>query len=579
MSNIESQNHPIQKPEKIKILPEFLIDQIQAGEVVEKPASLLKELLENSVDAGSRTIRVFIKNNGLDLIRITDDGCGINFSDLPFAFSRHATSKISEYNDLFKLKSYGFRGEALASAASISRVLCKSMPRGESSGGVYGIEGGIEKEHYKVEGLENGTIIEIKDLFFNTPARLKFIKSQTAEKNALKNILNCYLLTHPQIEFHLKWDDKEWEIYKKSDESARFQKIIGKKKAEFLDLFSIENEYDGIKVKGSIISSIDTKGSARNFFIFVNQRPIEDRSIHFLVNGSFQKILKNYNIYGYYLDIDVPPNSVDINVHPNKTTIKFEETGKVFAVIKSAILNSIQDQTKTIAEDSINPSSSFDQNLFATEITNSKDVKLKTYEGFKEKHIALKEELGLFNSISNEHSKNSEISILIQPFVIFNALEKQDHEKLIINFQELYFSWIHNLNLTQSEIAPLLISLPFELNQKLNQRETKELIEVLENYNLQFDQLGEDSLVLRAVPESIIQDPLNLVIPILVNKISKSEVLKTRSEVNLFKEISFLKIKKIIDSSISTLGISELIQRKIAKVINKESLQAFLQGK
>ncbi len=196
----------------IKILPEHLIDQIKAGEVIEGAASLIKELVENSVDANSTQIKIHVENNGLDLISIEDNGLGMSMEELPLAFCRHATSKITRFEDLYSLGTFGFRGEALASIASISRVTTFSKPV-EGLGGKLVYHGGKLISHLVMENLEQGTSIFVRDLFYNTPVRFKFVKSKISEKNAILKIINSFIISNPSIYFSVKWDDKDKTIF------------------------------------------------------------------------------------------------------------------------------------------------------------------------------------------------------------------------------------------------------------------------------------------------------------------------------------------------------------------------------
>ncbi len=200
----------------IELLPAHIIDQIKAGEVLERPAALLKELIENSIDAGSSEIHIQIIDNGLTLLSIEDNGCGMNFDNLPKAFLRHATSKLKNFEDLYQLQTFGFRGEALASVASSARVTCISQPENlTESGGKIIINGGHQELLTPQKQGQKGTSLYIKDLFFNTPVRLKFIKSKTSEKAHLKKMIYSFIFSHPEIIFSVKFDDKEKEIYKK----------------------------------------------------------------------------------------------------------------------------------------------------------------------------------------------------------------------------------------------------------------------------------------------------------------------------------------------------------------------------
>jgi DNA mismatch repair protein MutL len=202
-------------PAKISLLPEHLIDQIKAGEVIERPGSLLKEIIENSIDAGSTKIELTVLNNGLDLISLKDNGRGIFSQDLPLAFSRHATSKINRFEDLYQLGSFGFRGEALASIAAISKIQCLSFNKEEIDGREIRIEGGLtvyENSRQKIQG-QTGLELNIQELFYNTPVRLKFIQSHQSEKNYIKKIIYSFVLSHPQVEFILKLNDDERKTY------------------------------------------------------------------------------------------------------------------------------------------------------------------------------------------------------------------------------------------------------------------------------------------------------------------------------------------------------------------------------
>ncbi|MBT4791013.1 MAG: DNA mismatch repair protein MutL, partial [Halobacteriovoraceae bacterium] len=216
---------------KINLLPEHIIDQIKAGEVIERPSTLIKEIIENSVDANSTKIEIHLRENGLELISIIDNGFGISHQELPLAFCRHATSKINHFEDLYHLSSYGFRGEALASIASISRVTCESQTK--NGWGLIKISGGetLTYQHEAQANTETGTQLFIKDLFYNTPVRMKFIQSKTSEKNHLKKILNSFLLTQYQIEFSIKWDDKEKEYYQpRTNPADRIKDVLFKNK-------------------------------------------------------------------------------------------------------------------------------------------------------------------------------------------------------------------------------------------------------------------------------------------------------------------------------------------------------------
>ena len=280
------------KNSNIKLLPEHLIDQIKAGEVVERPASLLKELIENSIDAGSTKIDIHIIDNGMELIFVKDNGKGMSFDDLPLAFHRHATSKIQKFEDLYQLHSFGFRGEALASIASTARVTCISSPNDGRKSGRIVIHGGEQKSLTESEESQHGTSFYIKDLFFNTPARLKFIRSANSERVALKRIINSFILANPSVAFSVKWDNKEKSFFPSvsiENINSRIKKIFFSNKKYETSLISFESEYDEHKVTGFLSLSSNKGNAGKQQYLFANKRFFHDKALHQAVLRSAEK--------------------------------------------------------------------------------------------------------------------------------------------------------------------------------------------------------------------------------------------------------------------------------------------------
>lgn len=322
----------------IHLLPEHLVDQIKAGEVIERPASLIKEILENSVDSMASQIDIHIISNGMDLISIIDNGQGMNFNDLPFAFCRHATSKIEKFEDLYRLNSYGFRGEALASIAAVSRITCTSSKENDSQyGGKIIFHGGECLAHDKQDNLPKGTSLFIKDLFYNTPVRLKFIKSTQSEKNAIKRILEASLLAHPHINFSIKWDDQDKEFYPACDLSEERVRQVLYSRNKFKKLISFNESYEGHRVWG-YVSETSSRGNAhKKHYLFANKRIFTDRQIHQTIIRAMEGLYPQGETGHYCIFIDVPENLIDVNVHPNKTQIKFFKLPVITALISSEL--------------------------------------------------------------------------------------------------------------------------------------------------------------------------------------------------------------------------------------------------
>ncbi|MGZ3808813.1 MAG: DNA mismatch repair endonuclease MutL, partial [Bacteriovorax sp.] len=335
-------NKDIANP-KIEILPEHIIDQIKAGEVLERPASLVKELIENSLDAKSSEINIHLIENGLDLLAIEDNGHGMSFDNLPYAFLRHATSKLKTYDDLYRLRSFGFRGEALASVAASARVTCTTQPTDLSAeGGKIIIHGGAQELLIPNRASTHGTSLYIKDLFYNTPARLKFIKSKTSEKSALKKMLYAFVLSNHAINFSIKWDEKEREIFKAVDEaevSKRVEQVFFNKvsKGESASIWNAKENYDNYFVEVYFTPTTHTTPQYRHHYLFANNRFFQDKSLHQALLRTLDPLWRFGESGHYMVKITAPPEDLDVNVHPNKTQIKFLKPDVIYSLLVSAL--------------------------------------------------------------------------------------------------------------------------------------------------------------------------------------------------------------------------------------------------
>ncbi|MCB9092302.1 MAG: DNA mismatch repair endonuclease MutL [Halobacteriovoraceae bacterium] len=327
---------------KINLLPEHVIDQIKAGEVIDSTAGLLKELLENSIDAGATRIEIHLINNGLDFLSFKDNGHGMDFDDLPWAFARHATSKISKFEDLYHLHSYGFRGEALASLASVAKVSCTTTNSQMSSSRIV-IEGGHTHVHEKLSysQSQSGTELVIKDLFFNTPVRLKFLSHQKSEKNKIKKMIQNSILSQPQVEFHIKWDDKDKKVISPSTSlKERFLNLYNEKSDE--NLIEREQSFEDMRLHFYFIES--EKSSALQQ-IYVNSRPIEDEklrnTLNFFINETYQS-----KKFPWILWLELPSYKVDFNVHPKKTQVKFFQDSLVRSFMSQSVKKALSKATQ-----------------------------------------------------------------------------------------------------------------------------------------------------------------------------------------------------------------------------------------
>lgn len=322
----------------IHLLPDHVANQIAAGEVVQRPASVIKELLENSIDAQAKNIQVNIKEAGKVLISVLDDGMGMSVTDARLSFERHATSKIKLAEDLFQLKTKGFRGEALASIAAISHVELKTRKEEDEVGTCIKIEGS-EIQSQEVCVTSKGTAISVKNLFFNIPARRNFLKSDSVETRHIIDEFQRVTLAHPQISFSLLHNSSEIFQLPASNLRQRITNILGGKTNE--KLVPVEEETEIVSITGFVGKPEFAKRTRGEQFFFVNDRFIKSPYLNHAVSAAFEGLLKEKAYPSYFLYLQVDPKSIDINIHPTKTEIKFDDEHALYAILRSAIKHSL----------------------------------------------------------------------------------------------------------------------------------------------------------------------------------------------------------------------------------------------
>ena len=322
----------------IQLLPDHVANQIAAGEVVQRPASVVKELLENAIDAGATSIKLIVKDAGKTLIQVIDNGKGMSVTDARLSFERHATSKITSADDLFNLTTKGFRGEALASIAAISHVELKTKLNSDDVGTYIKIEGS-EVVSQEVIATPTGTSIAVKNLFFNIPARRNFLKSNTVESRHIIDEFNRVTLAHPNITFVMYHNGSEMFNLPITNKRQRLVNVFGGKTNE--KLVPVEESTEVLKISGFVGKPQFARKTRGEQFFFVNNRYIKSGYLNHAVNAAFEGLLREGTHASYFLYLEVDPKTIDINIHPTKTEIKFDDEHTLYALLRSSVKHSL----------------------------------------------------------------------------------------------------------------------------------------------------------------------------------------------------------------------------------------------
>jgi DNA mismatch repair protein MutL len=331
----------------IHILPEQVASQIAAGEVVERPASAVKELVENSLDAGASTISVAIERGGAGLIAITDDGCGMGREDAIISIRRHATSKIRGAGDLVAIRTLGFRGEALASIASVSHLLVRSRRPEDEHGVELAVDGGDIRETREC-AMAPGTRIEVRDIFFNTPARLKFMKTVATEQGAIAEAVQRLALANHTVAFRLETDGRDvLDLPRATSLLDRVRQVFGPRIAAMM--LALDGSRPGLRAHGLVATSQESFATARMLFTFVNGRAVRDRMLIRAVEQAYQTLIPRGRHPAAIVFVELRHEDVDVNVHPMKTEVRFRNSGAVFEAVYHPVRDRLANQTSVDA--------------------------------------------------------------------------------------------------------------------------------------------------------------------------------------------------------------------------------------
>lgn len=334
-------------------LPTGVVNKIAAGEVIERPSSVVKELMENAIDAGSTRIDVLIEKGGIDLIRISDNGSGIPKDELPLAVESHATSKIRDADDLFDVASLGFRGEALASIAEVSQFMLRSFAEGADAGYELAVNGG-HREPIVPCGCPRGTVIEVRNLFFNTPVRRKFLKTTQTEIGHVSEAFTRIALAFPEIHFTLTHNTRV--IHDLPESNSITDRILSFFGPEIrASLIPVSSELDGIKINGFAVDPTQSRSHTRMQYLFLNGRHIRDKSLQHALRESYRGLLLHGRFPIAFLNLEMPADQIDVNVHPAKLEVRFQEGGKLYSQLLGTLRNQFLSTDLNARQDQASP--------------------------------------------------------------------------------------------------------------------------------------------------------------------------------------------------------------------------------
>ena len=506
----------------IKLLDENLINQIAAGEVIERPASVVKELVENAIDAGSTRISVKIAGGGLEMIEVEDNGCGIPVKDIELALQRHATSKISIQEDLFNISTMGFRGEALPSIASIAKLDVYSRQKDETGAEIH-VEGGIITSRHPYAGAE-GTRIVVRELFYNTPVRKKFIKSPVGEQTHIYDTVSRLALSRPDISFMFASEKK---LYFKTPGSGTLRDaLIAINGKDFTDQF-IDFRVNGEKysVAGLLSKPEFRRQNRKNQIFFVNQRLIKSPMLNRAVDEGYRGLLLAREYPGVIIYLTANYNDVDINVHPQKSEVRFRDESEIFRVVCHAIRDAVNGLAYTMGEAAWGEKVEEPEAVFKSEVYPERPRSYmpppRAFEqlfSFDYPRDTYRAKPDLADSVGDEAQNQGAFRLIGQCFNAYLLVETEGilwlidqhaaHERIMYNRLRR--------QIAGAPVATQMLAFPLGLDLSVAQIDMLEANrEIFAELGLHFDILGPDSIAIRSAPPSIHGQESELLLEIL----------------------------------------------------------------
>lgn len=564
---------------RINVLPKEIYQLIAAGEVVERPSSVVKEMIENSLDAGAKNITLEIKNGGSTYIRITDDGCGIERDDVRKVFISHATSKISKKDDLNSIATLGFRGEAMASISAVSKVELLTKAENEEIGTRYEIAGGEELE-FDDAGCPNGTTIVVRDIFFNTPARMKFLKKDVTEGNQVAGIVDRMAISHPEISFRFIRDGKQVLITSgNGDLKSTVYSVFGKEMSD--SLMSVDYSFNDMRITGFVSKPTASRKSRAGQYFYINNRIVKSKTAMAALEQAYKNTIMVGRFPACVLNIELNPAQVDVNVHPAKTEVRFANEKPIFDLVYYAVKTAIENdrtvkevefkenpiyrqESKNVYQNNDNKSfqAKFDFFKKKDEPPSQQVIKTKPRENFwqveapkPEYKIARDEKPKPRVDINIEYEEPEEISTAESK----DAPKEQDIEKVVITDEKDNENFIPNFKLIGEAFKTYLI---VEIENEL--------------YFIDKHAAHERMNFERFKAQATVETQM-LLAPVVVN-LTKDEFIAISENVELIKKCGF-ELEEFGESQIIVRAIPSLVDGDSVKDLMLEIAQKLLEHK
>ncbi|CAI8167873.1 MAG: DNA mismatch repair protein MutL [Polaribacter sp. SA4-10] len=527
----------------IQLLPDHVANQIAAGEVVQRPASVVKELMENSIDADANSIKLLIRDAGKTLIQVIDNGKGMSTSDTRLCFERHATSKIRKAEDLFNLNTKGFRGEALASIAAIAHVELKTKRKKDELGNQIKIEGSrvISQEFV---AAANGSSLSVKNLFYNIPARRNFLKSDTIETRHIIDEFQRIALAHPAISFLLQHNNNEVYNLRSSNLRKRIVSIFGSKMNE--KLVPIKEKTDLISIQGFITKPEFAKKKRGEQFFFVNDRFIKSSYLNHAVVNAFDGLLEFSSHPSYFLYLNVPPSSIDINIHPTKTEIKFDNEKALYAILRATIKHSLgQYNVAPILDFNRDANLDIPYDFKNKKSTSTPKIKVDPdFNPFKEadqkeirfpykRQVSSENWESLYVNIETDSKESKQASLFVEQTSKENGKTLQIQRKYLLSSIKsgvvlisqslahqriLYEDFLESITVKEANSQQLL----FPINIQLISSEIEIIYSIkteLENAGFYFGEFTKTSITIKGIPISVTESQITVILEELIRDI------------------------------------------------------------